>query len=421
MPSAACWRVLAGPEPSAGAELLAQHVARLGPLRKGGGWLLDVLDESHLRGRGGAGFPVGRKWRSVIAQQRGVPTVAINLAEGEPASFKDRTLAALRPHLILDGAALAVETIEASRAVIYVGRAHSAALRALHAAVRERRHLGLEECEFEIVDAPDGYVSGESSALVHSLNGGPARPTAVPPRPHEAGVLGQPTLIQNAETTAHIALIARWGAGWFRQVGTETSPGTALVTILGAVARPGVLEVDRAATLGAVADAAGGLLGPAQAILLGGYFGTWIRASDAWELQLDDEILASHGTSLGCGVLAVLPAASCGVAESARILRYLAEESAGQCGPCVNGLPAIAAAMERVAFQPTDPVDVERLHRWARQVAHRGACHHPDGAIRMLLSALNVFAGDIWRHMAGESCTGVGASSIFPFSKAGQR
>jgi len=393
--SVACWRLLAGPEPSAGTERLAQHLARLGRRPRGGSWLLDVLDESNLRGRGGAGFPVGRKWRSVIAKQRGVPTVAINLAEGEPASSKDRTLAALRPHLILDGAALAVETIEAWRAVIYVGRAHSAARRALQRAVRERRQLGLEKCEFEIVDAPDRYVAGESSALVHYLNSGVAKPTAVPPRPHEAGVLGQPTLIQNAETTAHIALIARLGADWFRQVGTDTSPGTALLTILGAVARPGVLEVDRAATL--------------------------VRAVEAWDLQLDDEVLAGHGASLGCGVLLVLPAASCGVAESARILRYLADESAGQCGPCMYGLESIAAAMERVAFQHADLVDLERLHRWARQVAHRGACHHPDGAIRMLLSALHVFAGDIWRHMAGESCNGVGASSILPFGKRGSR
>src|ERR1700736_2897460 len=185
---------------------------------------------------------------AAAAGTKGEAVVVVNLAEGEPASFKDRTLGALRPHLILDGAAVAVESVAASRAVVYVGRAHTAAREALQFAARERRRLNPRECHFDIVDAPDRYVAGETSALVNRLNGGPAKPTITPPRPHEVGVDGRPTLIQNAETLAHVALIARYGADWFRQVGTTESPGTALVTVLGAVIRPGVIEVDRGAT-----------------------------------------------------------------------------------------------------------------------------------------------------------------------------
>ncbi|HEV2013177.1 MAG TPA: NADH-ubiquinone oxidoreductase-F iron-sulfur binding region domain-containing protein [Candidatus Dormibacteraeota bacterium] len=413
-PDTACWRLLSGPA-GPGAEPLPQHLTRLGRRPSGGTWLMDVLDASNLRGRGGAGFPTGRKWRSVAAGSRGDAVVVVNLAEGEPASFKDRTLGALRPHLILDGAALAVESVAASRAIVYVGREHSAAREALRFAAGERRRLNRDECGFEIVDAPARYVAGETSALVNRLNGGPAKPTMTPPRPHQVGVLGRPTLIQNAETLAHVALIARYGADWFRQVGTVESPGTALVTVLGAVVRPSVIEVDRGATVGEVIDAAGGLVRAAQAVLLGGYFGTWVPANEAWSLRLEDQELASHGTSLGCGVVMVLPTTSCGVAESARILRYLAGESAGQCGPCVFGLDWIASAMERAALGRTDRSDRDRLVRWAGQVSHRGACHHPDGAVRLLNSALRVFEGDLALHLVRQPCRSSRvASTILP-------
>jgi NADH:ubiquinone oxidoreductase subunit F (NADH-binding) len=381
---------------------------------------MDVLDASNLRGRGGAAFPTGRKWRSVAAEASGAPVIVVNVAEGEPASFKDRTLGALRPHLILDGAALAVESVAASGAIVYVGRAHAAAREALRIAVRERRRLNPGECRFDIVDAPDRYVAGETSALVNRLNGGSAKPTMTPPRPHQVGVDGRPTLIQNAETLAHVALIARYGADWFRQVGTPESPGTALVTVLGAVVRPGVLEVDRRATVGAVVDAAGGLARAADAVLLGGYFGTWVPAVEAWSLPLDDKELARHGTSLGCGVVMVLPTTSCGIAESARILRYLAGESAGQCGPCVFGLDWIASAMERAARGRTDASERDRLIRWAGQVAHRGACHHPDGATRLLHSALRVFERDLNLHLVRQPCRAAHlASTILPEAPGG--
>ena len=258
------------------------------------------------------------------------------------------------------------------------------------------------------------------STLINRLNAGPAKPTMTPPRPHEVGVSGRPTLIQNAETMAHVALIARYGPEWFRQVGTPESPGTALMTVLGAVARPTVIEVDRGATVGAVIDAVGGLVSAAQAVLLGGYFGTWVPAVEAWNLRLDDQELAGHGTSLGCGVVMVLPTVSCGLAETARILRYLAGESAGQCGPCVFGLDAIASAMERAAHGRADASERDRLIRWAGQISHRGACHHPDGAVRLLKSALRVFERDLALHLVRQPCRyGRLASTFLPPAPGG--
>lgn len=411
---AICWRLLSGPGYEHGAESLEEHVRRLGPRPHGGPLLINELDVSGLRGRGGAGFPAGRKWASVASAPPGDRVVAVNLAEGEPASFKDRVLAAMRPHLVIDGAVLAAETLGARRIVIYIAHEHDAARQAIKRALGERRRAGYREPRIEIVENPDRYVAGESSALVHRVNGGAALPTLTPPSPREVGIDGLPTLINNAETIAHVALIARYGAAWFREAGTADSPGTALLTIGGAVLRPGIIEVDRSATIGDVVEASGGPTGRVDAMLLGGYFGTWLPAESAWGLPLDDASLAARKTSLGCGVVLLLSASSCGLLESARILRYLAAESAGQCGPCVFGLQSIAETIERIAVGKSNPEDVLWLRRWAGQISGRGACHHPDGAIRLLLSALTVFHLDIERHAKSGPCDGVRQPSILP-------
>jgi NADH:ubiquinone oxidoreductase subunit F (NADH-binding) len=155
-------------------------------------------------------------------------------------------------------------------------------------------------------------------------------------------------------------------------------------------------------------------------VLLGGYFGTWLPVAESWNLRLDDRELAHHGTSLGCGVVMVLPAGLCGVAETARILRYLAGESAGQCGPCVFGLDWIASAIERAARGRADASERDRLIRWSAQVAHRGACHHPDGAVRLLQSALRVFERDLTLHLAKHPCpVSQLASTILPSAPGG--
>ena len=162
-------------------------------------------------------------------------------------------------------------------------------------------------------------MSGEETALIQFLNGGPPKPTFTPPRPFERGVGGAPTLVQNVETLAHLALIARFGPAWFRELGTATEPGTTLVTISGAVARPGIHEVARGAPLRELIAAAGGATEHISAYLVGGYFGTWFADAAADELLLHDEDLARRGGGLGAGVVVALPASTCAVAEVARV------------------------------------------------------------------------------------------------------
>ncbi len=388
--------LLDGPELALGPEAYRDHVRRLGPLPAGGPDLIAVLERSRLRGRGGAAFPAGTKWRSVASRSRGAAVVIANGAEGEPLSRKDRTLLSARPHLVLDGAFLAAAAVEASEVVLYVGeehgRAHQGAARAL-AERPETRRLSVR-----LIAAPARYVAGEESAAVHFLNAGVAVPTTVPPRPYEKGVGGRPTLVQNVESLAHAALIARFGDDWFRSLGVDGSAGTLLLTVAGGVGRPDVIEVRAGITVGEALEIAGGLTEPARAVLIGGYFGAWVDARRAYELPLDAEALRAQGATLGCGVIAVLPESGCGPCETAAIMAYLAGESAFQCGPCIFGLQALAGATRRLTSEAPDPADLQRLHRWSREVRGRGACHHPDGAAGFLQSALHVFEDDFAAH-----------------------
>jgi NADH:ubiquinone oxidoreductase subunit F (NADH-binding) len=389
--------VLSGPDLRDGMESAASHLSRLGPLPTAAG-LVDALERSDLRGRGGAAFPVGRKWRAVAAGRGPAPVVLVNGAEGEPLSRKDRVLMEARPHLVLDGAALAADAVGAAEVVLYVGSEHGAAAVALHRALAERPDP--ERRRTRVVAAPARYVAGEETAAVRFLNDGVALPTSAPPRPFERGVGGRPTLVQNVESLGHAALIARFGDRWFRELG-----GTTLLTVGGAVRRPGVLEVPQGTALERAVGAAGGPAARSTAVLLGGYLGGWVEADEAWKLPLDAAALRARGHTLGCGVVAVLPEDRCGVVETARIMSYLADQSARQCGPCAFGLRAIAAAVSRIAAGAAQPDDLERIRRWTGELGGRGACHHPDGAAGLLLSALRVFAGEFRHHQERDGCT----------------
>ena len=380
-------RLLAGPDPSTGPERLTAHVARLGPLPKGGGHLINLLDSTGLTGRGGAAFPVGRKWHAVAAS-RGPAVVIANGAEGEPHSKKDRHLMTSRPHLILDGALLAAATVRANQVILFIGEGHHAALRCMSQAVAERAPD--ERRLIRIVTAPARYVAGESSAAVHLVDAGIATPTTTPPSPRERGVGGAATLVQNVETLAHAALIARSGL----------ATDTVLITVAGSARTPGVLEVELGTPLGEAVQLAGGPVEAPRAVLLGGYFGQWVTASDAWSLPVDPNALRARGLSLGCGVIGVLPISRCPVCEVAGIMRYLASESSAQCGPCFFGLRALADACTRIAERGTDPGDLQRLQRWSTEVQGRGACKHPDGAVMFLRSAMKTFGDEFARHPA---------------------
>lgn len=373
---------------------LGEHLEAYGPLKPRGRSLLEVLEESGLTGRGGATFPTAVKVRAVAAQRRR-PVVVVNAAEGEPTSAKDRLLVRRLPHLVLDGALSLATALEAREVVIVLSASALREADALRSALAERPRPG--RIAFRLASVPDGFVSGQETAIVRHLNGGPARPTTTPPRPFESGVGKQPTLVQNVETVAHVGLLDRFGAHWFRELGTAAEPGSRLFTVTGAIASPGVYEAELGTRLPDLVAAAGGVTSQPRAFLIGGYSGAWIDASDAAALTLEEAALSPLGATLGVGAVTVLPAHACGICESARVARYLAGESAGQCGPCVHGLAAIAERLEQAGRRRADD-DAALLRRWAAQVSGRGACRHPDGAARFVSSALEVFGPELARH-----------------------
>jgi NADH:ubiquinone oxidoreductase subunit F (NADH-binding) len=418
-------RLLAG-MPERGAVGLAEHRATGGELpygtrreRRGVGTLVELVEQAGLLGRGGAAFPVARKLRAVTAAAGRTPLgkrpiVLANASEGEPASGKDRLLLESLPHLVLDGGVLAARAVGADELIVCVEESATVALQSLARALSERERAGGDALRIGIQTVPHGYVSGQESALVNLCNGGPAKPTLTPPMPFQRGVRRRPTLINNAETLAQLALIARYGSRWFRALGTPADPGSALVTLSGAVAHPGVYEIEHGAPLPALIDAAGGSISGLRAVLLGGYGGTWVDAGAIPELALTNDQLADHGASLGAGVVVLLSERACPVAETARVTRWLAAQSAGQCGPCVHGLDAIAGAIEEVADGAATVGIGQRIARWCSLANGRGACRHPDGAVRFITSALQVFAEEFADHATHGRCDACASTPELP-------
>jgi NADH:ubiquinone oxidoreductase subunit F (NADH-binding) len=439
-----------------------------------------LVEEAGLAGRGGAAFSTARKIQAVVqgvAHSRRSPLVIVNAMEGEPASVKDRVLLQLAPHLVLDGAMVLAHTLGAAEVVVCIPRTPrtlaavaapaspavpvsapspstatssapspsvpsggagsdadpdfvpdtEAAARSLRAAIDERMATGTLSVPVTVARPPDRYVSGEGTALARWLGGGPALPAFSRQRLAESGVEGMPTLLDNAETVAHIGLVARFGPTWFRSLGTASDPGTALVTLSGAVARTGVAEIPLGTTLADLLRCAGGPSEPLQAVLFGGYGGEWVPLERAMSMPLvhrRSPVGAGRepGPTLGPGIVVALPARACGLAETARVVRYMAGEGAGQCGPCAFGLPALAGALEELAC-PTSASTAEQAHanlaRWTRQIASRGACGHPDGVVRLVRSAVTTFGGDVDVHRAGGVCAHQGRPAVLPVPAPG--
>lgn len=375
--------------------------------------LIDVVERSGLTGRGGAGFPTGRKLRSVAAGQ-GPAVVVANGSEGEPASRKDRLLLTRVPHLVLDGISLAAFAVGATEAYLVVHGDDPRLMASLEAAAESRAVAGIDPVPVEVVGIDGRYVASEQTAIVQHINGGPGLPAFAPPRTHERGVAGRPTAVNNVETLAHLALIARYGHTWFREAGQPAAPGTALVTVSGAIAHPGIYEIELGTPIGEVLMRAGGPAERPQAVLVGGYFGTWLPAERAWRLPMSQPGLRSAGGAMGAGILIVLPESSCGLAETARVVRYLAQEGAGQCGPCVFGLPALADAFADLAYQGGRGDAVDRIAGLIPLIEGRGACRHPDGATQLAASALAAFRDDAYWHDKEGPCHGVRQQPLLP-------
>ena len=399
--------LLAGPPPKGTGETLVEHLKRLGPSDR---WLSPsalraVVRDSGLRGRGGGGFPLARKLETALLAP-GEPILIVNASESEPASRKDATLCLHRPHLVLDGAAMAAAIIGSTEVVIYMHQGSTDVYAALQRALAERQAAQLADPVWRMLMGPGRYVAGEASAIANRLEGGEALPSFSPHPMAFRGPSGRPTVVNNCETVAQLALLVRMGTVAWRNGGTPSSPGPQLLTLVGAVADSEiVVEVVGSATVGQVLGHVG-VCAPPGAVLVGGYAGTWLKGGLAWWTPLDRAALERVGASPGCGLVGVLPHGACGLSETAHLVSYLAGESAGQCGPCAHGLPALARHMEAIARGSYRQRSQVRLRSLGDAIFGAGACAHPDGVVRLIRSAFEAFDEDVQHHLDHRRCPG---------------
>jgi NADH:ubiquinone oxidoreductase subunit F (NADH-binding) len=351
--------------------------------------LVGELERIRLRGRGGAGFPFVTK---VEALGRGRPVLVVNMSEGEPASSKDTALALTRPHLILDGAMATARALAAREVHVVLPGERPMVADAMRAAIAERD----DPVRVLTRTAEPRFVAGQARAVVELLAGRPNLPRTSWAPEAVAGHQGRPTLLSNAETWARIGLLALQGARRYALLGTHDEPGATLLT-LGA---PGTVPIVLEAEYGArVRD-----LLPRERhgrpVLVGGFHGSWATWTTVASLRVSVSRMRAIGTPLGAGVLLSPGEDDCPVDLTRKIVSYLAGQSAGRCGPCFNGLPALASAVDAVC---EGRGGTGRIAELGQLVVRRGACAHPDGTVRLVRSMLGTFATEIEAHADG-SC-----------------
>jgi NADH:ubiquinone oxidoreductase subunit F (NADH-binding)/ferredoxin len=382
---------------------LAAHQQIFGTIRRiPARQLIELVEQVDLRGRGGAAFPVAHKMRAVAdaaARRKSKTVILVNGTEGEPGSAKDAMLLLRSPYLVLSGALLACRALGAKEIVVGVAAGSPVAESVVAAARAEPELRRL----LRVAEVPDRFVSGEGGALVNAVNGKVALPPGRKRRASESGVDGLPTLLSNAETFAQLAVLALLGADGYASAGTADEPGTVLLTVGGSAARPAIVEVPTGVPLGTVLDICQARV--TDGVLVGGYHGKWLPAEVAYDVPVSRAGLEAAGGSLGAGIVLPLGEGTCPVGEVARIARYLAKESSGQCGPCQLGLPGIARSLSALADGSGGMDALDTARRAAGAVRGRGACSHPDGASRFVLSALEVFTDDLAAHVFRGGCS----------------
>lgn len=350
--------------------------------------LVRLTEEVGLRGRGGAGFPFAVKLRAASSGRRGV--VVVNWSEGEPASFKDAALALTRPHLVLDGAVATAGALKTRQIHLVLPEEHEIVQEQVRSALAERN----DPVTWRMHLASQRFVAGQARAVVELISGRPNLPVTAWEPEAVRGYRNRPTLLSNAETFAQVAVALELGPERYAALGADGEPGTTLLTLHGESRSPLVLEVPYGTPWRTVLTEEE-LCRP---ILLGGYHGAWVAAGALVEATISRAAAATVGAGLGAGIVLPLARAACPLTETARISGYLAQQSAGRCGPCFHGLPALAeaaAALDRGADAQA------RILELAHVLPGRGACAHPDGTVRMVTSAVRLFGAELARHRQG--------------------
>jgi NADH:ubiquinone oxidoreductase subunit F (NADH-binding) len=410
-------------------EYLATDIGGLGLKRAtelGPAATIEEVSRSGLRGRGGGGFPTGRKWASVVNQSGTHRYVVVNAAEGEPGTFKDRALIRANPYQLVEGLIIAAFAVDAAESFICVKQAFTQEHDRLAKAVAEMQEAGIcRNCQVTIVAGPDEYLYGEEKAMLEVIEGNDPLPRLFPPYEHglfatapqtgweakepEPGHRGRhesnPTLVNNAETLSNIPHVLARGADWFRTYGTAESPGTQVATVVGDVIRPDVGEVEMGTPLRQVIDTVGGGTNPGRAVkaVFSGVANSVVVA-DHLDVPFSYEGFAAVGSGLGAGGLIVYDDTACMVEVARMFSRFLYVESCGQCPPCKIGSGEITDRLTRLEGGVAETHDVNEIGSWLGKVTDGNRCFLAVEERQVISSILASFPEEVVAHLEGGGC-----------------
>lgn len=378
--------------------------------------VLEEIKRSGLRGRGGAGFPTGKKWE-LAAQKKGEKKyVCCNASEGEPGTYKDRTLIRANPHQLIEGVIIAAYVIGADEAYIFLKETfrqeHEILCRAVEEAARSgfwgEQVLGSSfSLKLHVFQGPDLYIAGEETAMLEAIEGRKAQPKQKPPfYPIQYGLFGKPTLVNNAETFCNIPHILRKGPEWFSKIGAPKSPGTMLFSVSGEVNRPGVYELPLGTPLrDLIFECGEGIQGghrlkavfpggPSQALLL----------EESLDVPLDFESLKERGSGLGTGAVIVWSEERCMVSVALYFSEFFMRETCGQCPPCRLGTIHMAQILEKIEHGKGQLKDLTSLEQIFELIWGRGYCDLINSSVRSVKSVLRHFRGEFEDHIRDKGC-----------------
>ena len=367
--------------------------------------VLSEVEDSGLRGRGGAGFPTGRKWRFCAQAKGRIKYVICNADEGEPGTFKDRLIMEGDPHKVLEGMALCAYAIGAKKGFVYIRGEYKLSIERLEKAIQSARAQGLLgqgilgskfAFDVEVRLGAGAYVCGEETALIESMEGKRGLPRLKPPFPAQVGYLGKPTNVNNVETLASVPAILRRGAAWFRSQGTAGTPGTKVYSIIGHINRPGLIEVASGVTLREIiADFGGGISSGAFTMAhLGGTAGE-IFGPEMLDVPLDYDAMQKVGHTLGSGAILIMNE-SVGVADYLdACMRFFKHESCGNCNPCRNGVQTLCGITGRLKQRQGYPGDVQLMEELVMSLKTMAFCPLGQSLAAPVMSALRYFRAEV--------------------------
>ncbi len=392
-----------------GYRALAKALTELDPEK-----ILEQVKRSGLRGRGGAGFPTGKKWE-FCQRAAGEKVVICNADEGDPGAYMDRSVLEGNPHLVIEGMIIGAYTVGATEGYVYVRAEYPLAVQHLRMAISQAEELGLLGEDIlgsgfcfglALFEGAGAFVCGEETALMASIEGRRGMPRQRPPFPAQSGLWGRPTNINNVETWANVPAIVARGADWFAEVGTESSRGTKIFSLVGKVNNTGLVEVPMGMTLREVVEEIGGGVPDGKsckAVQTGGPSGGCIPASHL-DLPVDYEQLARAGSIMGSGGLVVMDEDTCMVDLARYFLDFLREESCGKCLPCRVGIPRMLEVLERIVRGEGKEEDLDRLEELGRSVQANSLCGLGQTAPNPVLSTLRYFREEYLAHIRDHAC-----------------